>query len=88
MRNVPDDWDCYYTKCDNCGAKYHMSEGGCECQVPDGPCPECDGVLDSDDMQIYCTKCGFSEEIVSGPTEPDYEPDEDPGEYEFHDIYG
>jgi len=29
--NVPDDWNCYYTKCENCGSSYHESEGGCDC---------------------------------------------------------
>jgi hypothetical protein len=31
--NVPDDWVCYYTHCDLCGRRYHMSEGGCDCTV-------------------------------------------------------
>ena len=31
MRNVPDDWDLYWTRCDRCGRSYHQSEGGCEC---------------------------------------------------------
>lgn len=30
MSNVPDDWGCYYLRCD-CGARYHASEGGCLC---------------------------------------------------------
>ena len=29
--NVPDDWGCYYTNCGYCGTRYHMSEGGCDC---------------------------------------------------------
>lgn len=29
--NVPDDWDCYWYMCSNCGSKYHASEGGCGC---------------------------------------------------------
>ena len=31
LRNVPDDWDYYYRKCECCGEKYHLSEGGCGC---------------------------------------------------------
>jgi len=27
--NLPDDWGCYYTTCEN-GHRYHMSEGGCD----------------------------------------------------------
>lgn len=29
--NVPDDWGMYYTRCSECGSRYHMSEGGCGC---------------------------------------------------------
>lgn len=29
MRNVPDDWGCYWKRCRECGTKYHASEGGC-----------------------------------------------------------
>lgn len=29
--NVPDDWGSYYTKCEHCGSRYHLSEGGCGC---------------------------------------------------------
>ena len=31
MSNVPDDWGCYYYKCQGCGARCHESEGGCGC---------------------------------------------------------
>jgi hypothetical protein len=31
MWNVPDDWNMYYRRCDECGAEYHLSEGGCGC---------------------------------------------------------
>lgn len=30
--NVPDDWDSYWRKCDYCGRRYHLSEGGCDCE--------------------------------------------------------
>ena len=29
--NVPDDWDMYWRRCDDCGKEYHLSEGGCSC---------------------------------------------------------
>ena len=29
---VPDDWGCYYRTCDECGKRYHASEGGCSCE--------------------------------------------------------
>ena len=32
MRNVPDDWDHWWTFCEVCGARYHQSEGYC-CDV-------------------------------------------------------
>ena len=28
--NVPDDWDLYYTNCQNCGKLYHQSENYCD----------------------------------------------------------
>ena len=31
--NVPDDWDCYWRNCPDCGARYHMSDGGCDCYI-------------------------------------------------------
>ena len=30
--NVPNDWNCYWNKCSDCGGKYHASEGGCGCE--------------------------------------------------------
>lgn len=27
---LPDDWGCWYNTCWRCGARYHMSEGGCD----------------------------------------------------------
>ena len=29
LHNVPDDWGAHYTTCENCGARYHKSEGYC-----------------------------------------------------------
>ena len=31
-RNVPDDWDSYWSTCGTCGSKCHGSEGGCDCE--------------------------------------------------------
>lgn len=31
-QNVPDDWDCFYRRCESCGRQYHASEGGCDCE--------------------------------------------------------
>jgi len=33
MRNVPDDWDSYYSNCAACGKQVHASEGDCECYL-------------------------------------------------------
>jgi len=55
MRNVPDDWNCYWTKCAACGAKYHASDGYCtRCEelAESGPC--CD---DPDFHQGVCMSC-------------------------------
>ena len=43
MRNVPDDWDCCWATCGRCGARYHESEGGCECE--DRAAEECSAWL-------------------------------------------
>jgi len=31
MSNVPDDWNCFWNRCEYCGTSYHASEGGCDC---------------------------------------------------------
>lgn len=43
MDNAPDDWDSYWTKCADCGTKYHASEGGCDCADEDGYDEPCGG---------------------------------------------
>ena len=35
LHTVPDDWGCYFTKCEVCGARYHRSEGYCCEPEPD-----------------------------------------------------
>ena len=30
--NVPDDWGQYFTICEHCGQRYHLSERGCGCE--------------------------------------------------------
>lgn len=73
--NLPDDWGCYYTHCDLCGRRYHMSEGGCDCteELDDCACGKRQwerrtGVfLRDDDAPIRCSSCG---------TEPGATPDE------------
>lgn len=30
-RNVPDDWNAHYRRCDDCGQRWHMSEGWHDC---------------------------------------------------------
>jgi hypothetical protein len=66
--NVPDDWGCYYRKCGDCGATYHLSEGGCGCYDEGGEndpwadYEECEcglGDWDCDDPdEARCKKCG------------------------------
>lgn len=63
MSNTPDDWGCYYTRCGRCGARYHASEGGCDCRSEyDGPaciCGRCewDDDLWNVDANTRCTEC-------------------------------
>ena len=33
--DLPDNWGCYYRICNNCGRKYHESEGWCDCDEMD-----------------------------------------------------
>lgn len=33
LDNVPDDWSMYYCRCSDCGRRYHLSEGGCDCYL-------------------------------------------------------
>lgn len=68
MRNVPDDWDSYYSTCSRCGSKYHDSEGGCGCAddlVQCGGGSDCgdfdDGLIDPEEAtqfgdNYYCEK--------------------------------
>ena len=77
MGNLPDDWGCDYTHCDLCGARYHMSECGCDCTADLDDCacgknewhrkrlPFC-GV--DPEAPIVCEACG---------TEPGAEPEVD-----------
>lgn len=30
--NTPSDWDAHWRTCSRCGARYHASDGGCECE--------------------------------------------------------
>ena len=54
--NVPDDWGSYYTRCDLCKTKYHMSEGGCCCTEDKTECAGdhhnegLDAYFDDDDL--------------------------------------
>ena len=53
--NLPDDWGCYYTHCDLCGARYHMSEGGCTCMddADDCACGKREWTRDRDGTIIW-----------------------------------
>lgn len=67
--NVPDDWGSYYTHCDLCGERYHLSEGGCGCtdDLDDCGCGKNEWEKDRDG-NIRCAACH---------TEPGAEPIED-----------
>ena len=44
--NVPDDWGNHYRDCEWCHNRYHLSEGDCDCDLPERR-PECDRMHDS-----------------------------------------
>jgi len=64
MRNVPDDWDMHWRRCEFCGQRYHASEGGCGCtdDLDECPCGECDWTREVDAFgrpaAVYCSACG------------------------------
>lgn len=79
MRNVPDDWDCYWRTCPHCKSKYHASEGGCDCRNEEN-CHVCQEACDVElmrvaDTQGYCPDCWRCEVCWQKPTQLD--PDTD-----------
>jgi hypothetical protein len=44
--NVPDDWGNHYRDCEWCHNRYHLSEGDCDCDLPERR-PECDRMSDA-----------------------------------------
>ena len=71
MRNVPDDWGTFNTKCSYCGARYHMSEGGCGC-LDEGKCVGCGADCGRKEFDEHreeficedCTPCAQCNEIT------------------------
>ncbi len=60
--NVPDDWGSYYTNCDRCGTRYHMSDGGCGCMesLENCMCRTCNWNNDYENPR--CNDCGTGPE--------------------------
>lgn len=54
MKNTPDDWGCFYRDCTRCGARYHASEGDCECPPL---CEACGEPSEDLDAMGTCAKC-------------------------------
>lgn len=66
MSNTPDDWNMHWTKCNICGRKYHLSEGGCGCR-DEGECTECKADCTREDWDesgqyFLCKECKEKEE--------------------------
>lgn len=79
MRNVPDDWDCYWSKCFRCGKKYHESEGGCGCEESyqewlESRCIECNEEEAEEDG--LCAWCYDNQEDDEEEEDMGYEPTE------------
>jgi hypothetical protein len=57
--NVPDDWDCYWQKCELCGKQYHKSEGYCGCAdyLEEQTCKCGEKEWHNDGTGIYCQLC-------------------------------
>ena len=85
LHNVPDDWGCYWTKCDGCGARIHASDGVCcEPELDTGKAATFDGFQDqldglSEDQWealqrlMHASECpkllAFFDELELTPTE-------------------
>ena len=85
LHNVPDDWGCYFTRCEVCGARVHRSEGVCcEPEPETGKAATFDGFqnqldgLSSDQWEalqrlMYASDCpqlvAFFEGLELTPTE-------------------
>jgi predicted Zn finger-like uncharacterized protein len=56
--NVTDDWHNYYTVCDSCGRRFHISEGDCGCEGT-VKCSRCDEIFPVTDLDVYgeCPDC-------------------------------
>ena len=57
-RNVPDDWDYYWTHCSICGSRYHLSEGGCSCTDDLDYCHCQSNDWHEHRGRIVCSSCG------------------------------
>ena len=59
LANVPDDWDCYWEKCDLCGKQYHRSDGYCGCAdyLEEQTCKCGEQQWHNDGTGIYCELC-------------------------------
>ena len=59
--NLPDDWNCWFRRCDLCGSRYHASEGECGCldNLESCQCGECDWNNEGDNEapEFVCMKC-------------------------------
>ena len=64
LSNLPDDWNTFYSRCGDCGRKWHASEGGCS------HCEHCQGLgcgelLTGDNVSPFdgelCRSCGVEE---------------------------
>lgn len=73
MWNLPDDWNSYWHRCQHCNARYHASEGGCDCREDWVACSAgtqrkpCEAPLDQTltiEDQAYCHK--HAECVVCG----------------------
>jgi len=83
LHNAPDDWGCYFTKCEVCGTRYHRSEGVCcepkprtgKAKTLEGFEEQLAGLYDWEELTrlMYETKCpklvAFFDELELTPTE-------------------
>lgn len=71
LGNVPDDWNCYWEKCDLCGKQYHKSDGYCECadHFDEQGCACGEKDWENDGTGVYCQICWKQ---PGTPLDPEY----------------
>lgn len=64
--NVPDDWGAYWRTCSECGRRYHMSDGGCDCEERREEAEAEERWHRRQSCRIYLDVCGTLDSLPDG----------------------